>query len=164
MPQTKLSSSLLHVSNLVLWICSGSLATLDALAFRRTSAVHAQSASRARVLHVPHPSRHVAPLVFPTPQSRATHSPSHQNTPSSPGALQHRRQSPLAARRRSQCISAMSAPPKPLPLATCPWNSSASSSRVSSSSRRRHDALPLQGGSSPANLSMSAANRPRRAI
>ena len=115
--------------------------------------MHALGASRARVLHVPRPSRRVAPLVLPTPQSRATHSPSHQNTPSSPGALQHRRQSPLAARRRPQRVSARSVPPKPLPLATCPWNSSASSSRVSSSSRRRHDALPLQGGGSPANLS-----------
>ena len=60
---------------------------------------------------------------------------------------------PLVARRRPQRASARSVPPRPLPLATCPWNSSSSSSRVSSSSPRRHDALTLQGGGSPTNLS-----------
>ena len=60
------------------------------------------------------------PWVLPTLQSRATHSTAHRITPSSPGALQHHRQSPLAARRRRQRALPWTAPPKPPARASCP--------------------------------------------
>ena len=80
--------------------------------------MRALGASRARVLHVPRPSRRVAPLGL----ARSAE-PRHA-LPFSP----HHAKSPLATSPASQELAAaaarqpllMSAPPEPLPLATCP--------------------------------------------
>ena len=79
--------------------------------------MRALGASRARVLHVPRPSRRVAPLTLPALQSHATRS-----------LLTTTRQRALATSPAGQELAAtaarqpllMSAPPEPLPLATSP--------------------------------------------
>ena len=111
-----------------------------------------QSARFARA--APEPPRRAPGFAHNTePRHALSLSPQHAKKPWCPAAPPSET---LAARRHPQRVSARSVPPKPLQLTTCPWNSSASSSRVSSSSRRRHDALTLQGGGSPESLSTAA--------
>ena len=107
--------------------------------------MRALGASRARILHVSRPSRHVAPLVLPTPQPRHA-LPFSPERAKQPWCIAAPPSEPLAARRRPQRASARSVPPRPLPLATCPGSRASLSPRSSASSRRRHDALTLQGG------------------
>ena len=106
--------------------------------------MYALAASRARVLHVPRLSRHVVRLVFPAAESRATHSPSHRNTPSRPwcpaapplGPWWHAgiRSTPCRGRCRP---SSQHSPAAPL-------NISSSSAASSPSARRRHVALATE--------------------
>ena len=74
-------------------------------------------ASRARILHVPRPSKRIAHLVLPSAEPRHA-------LPFSP----HHAKPPLATSPASQELAATAArqpllwsvPPEPLPLATCP--------------------------------------------
>ena len=101
------------------------------------------------------------PRHWPALQNLATYSPSHHYVPS--------RSSPrpasqtLAAAAARQPL-AMSVPHKPLPLATCPWSSSLSSTSSCRHPQPRHVALQATERRFAGELIRPPRNRPRRAI
>ena len=139
---------------------SSNQALWSAMAFCRAHSVRALDAPRARVLQPRARADTLAPGFGPhgstsprTPLLTATR----QAAPPCPTGQA------LAAAAARQPL-AMSVPPKPLPLATCPWSSALSSTSSCRHPQPRHVALQATARRFAGELIRPPRNRPRRAI
>ena len=155
-----MSLDLPSITNLIRLLANLARALWSAMAFRRAHSVRALDAPRARVLQ----PRGRADTLAPTALARSAEpcrtlpfSPLRAKQPPPRPAGQElaaaAARQPCAVQRRP---SLFRSPPGP-------WNSACSSASVSTSARRRHDALATEWRS-PATLSAAAAEPPCHAI